>query len=455
MSLRRIPASGRSYHLISYDKRGVELTEEDGALGSAVALDALADPAAAITDVFVLSHGWQGDHSDAIAQYDSWIGTVDPDARGDSIRPFVIGVHWPSKAWSNRELKSVQTGLLSDETEDAVAVTVEDAVDEYAVLLSDTPEVRAALTTILVHAASVDPDRDASAADSLPSHVADAYRVLAGAADTHPGDDALLGSGWDPDAAFAEAVMPVADDGLLGEGWFSKLREAILTPLRQLTFWHSKNQAREFGESGAADLVRAILAATAPSVRVHLMGHSFGTIVMAGAVRGPGARAVPPGRPVSSLLLVQGAVSLWAFAAMAPVEYGGGRGYFADIVDPRFVDGPIVVTRSRWDYAVGRFYPLAVRLAGQFLLDADAPKYGGLGAHGAHGVDGAVELPRLEPGGRYHRMLSGHGIYNVDASDVIARLDGAAGAHSDLAHPELAWLAWDAALARGRDADPD
>jgi len=52
-------------------------------------------------------------------------------------------------------------------------------------------------------------------------------------------------------------------------------------------------------------------------------------------------------------------------------------------------------------------------------------------------------------------MLSGHGIYNVDASDVIARLDGAAGAHSDLAHPELAWLAWDAALARGRDADAD
>jgi hypothetical protein len=158
---------------------------------------------------------------------------------------------------------------------------------------------------------------------------------------------------------------------------------------------------------------------------------------------------------VSSLLLVQGAVSLWAFAAMAPVEYGGGRGYFADIVDPRFVDGPIVVTRSRWDYAVGRFYPLAVRLAGQFLLDADAPKYGGLGAHGAHGVDGAVELPRLETGGRYRGLLSGHAVYNVDASAVIARLDGAAGAHSDLVHPELTWLAWDAALARWRDADTD
>jgi hypothetical protein len=38
-------------------------------------------------------------------------------------------------------------------------------------------------------------------------------------------------------------------------------------------------------------------------------------------------------------------------------------------------------------------------------------------------------------------------VYNIDASAVIATLSGAAGAHNDLAHPELSWLAWSAATA--------
>ena len=75
----------------------------------------------------------------------------------------------------------------------------------------------------------------------------------------------------------------------------SKLREAVLTPLRQLTFWHGKNQAREFGERGAAKLVRAVMAAS--PARVHLMGHSFGTIVVSSAVRGPGKSPDCPAAP--------------------------------------------------------------------------------------------------------------------------------------------------------------
>ena len=56
---------------------------------------------------------------------------------------------------------------------------------------------------------------------------------------------------WDPDEAFGEAVQAQEENGgLLGDGWFRKLRQAVLTPLRQPTFWHRKNQAREFGERG-------------------------------------------------------------------------------------------------------------------------------------------------------------------------------------------------------------
>jgi hypothetical protein len=184
---------------------------------------------------------------------------------------------------------------------------------------------------------------------------------------------------------------------------------------------------------------------------VHLMGHSFGTIVVSGAVRGPGKNPSPPPRPVSSLFLVQGAVSLWAFADEVPDSIGGGRGYLADVVTPEFVSGPIVVTRSKWDYAVGKFYPLAVRMAGEFLLGDDLPKYGGIGTFGIQGVKGAVELPPLalgtKPPGQFRRST----VYNIDASAVISKLDGASGAHADLGHSELVWLGWHAALSQAEE----
>ncbi|WP_243074902.1 hypothetical protein [Microbacterium sp. SS28] len=446
MSLRRIPGRSQSYHLISYDRKGREQRDEDGGVASEAALAAIAAPG--VTDVFVLSHGWQGDHADAISQYDHWIGAADPDADADGVSPVVIGLHWPSKAWSDRELKDAPSGLLGDEpTGDGV--TVDEAVEEFAAQLGDDPATREALREVLAYAASVPVDQEASDADELPAGVAEAYRTLVARLGASADDGGLLGGGWDPDAVFAESLTTEADDGLLGDGWFSRLREAVLTPLRQLTFWNSKNHAREFGEGAAADLVRKIIRTA--DVRVHLMGHSFGTIVVSSAVRGANGSPKPPARPVSSLFLVQGAVSLWAFAEEVPEKFGGGRGYLADVVRPEFVSGPIVVTRSKWDYAVGKFYPLAVRLAGQYLLgDDEAPKYGGIGSFGAHGVAGSVELPALAAGARQDPGLEAGTLYNIDASKVIAKLDGASGAHSDIGHAELSWLAWNAARASAR-----
>jgi hypothetical protein len=450
MSLRRIPGTSQQYFLVTYDKRGDEVPDADGTAASEEAIAALRQPAAGVTDVFILSHGWQGDYDDAIRQYDRWIAAANPDTSGDGIRPFIIGLHWPSKAWSDNEIKTESSGLLGGESaDDPDAVTVEEAVAEYAVALGDSPEVREALMTVLSYVAEIDPEQDASDEDELPSDVADAYRLLADATAPDDSEEQLLGAGWDPDEAFGEAVQAQEDDGLLGDGWFQKLRQAVLTPLRQLTFWHGKNQAREFGERGAAKLLRAVMAAS--PARVHLMGHSFGTIVVSSAVRGPGSSPTPPPRPVSSLFLVQGAVSLWAFSADVPDSIGGGRGYLADVITPKYVSGPIVVTRSKWDYAVGKFYPLAVGIARQFLLGDSLPKYGGIGTFGIQGVKGAVELPPLKPGTRPPGEFAGSTVYNIDASDVIAKLEGASGAHNDLAHPELVWLGWHAALSQAMD----
>ena len=52
-------------------------------------------------------------------------------------------------------------------------------------------------------------------------------------------------------------------------------------------------------------------------MRFHLMGHSFGCIVVSSTLAGPYARTALR-RPVASVTLVQGALSHWSYAAEVP-----------------------------------------------------------------------------------------------------------------------------------------
>jgi hypothetical protein len=102
VALRPIPGTDLSYHLLHFDEKGDEITEPDGSSGAETAVQALKDPLAKITDVFILSHGWHGDVAGAKAQYDRWVKMVAqnrPDDPGREVRSLVIGVHWPSLAW--------------------------------------------------------------------------------------------------------------------------------------------------------------------------------------------------------------------------------------------------------------------------------------------------------------------------------------------------------------------
>ena len=90
------------------------------------------------------------------------------------------------------------------------------------------------------------------------------------------------------------------------------------------------------------------------------MGHSFGCIVVSSMLRGADATCAK----ASSALLVQGAMSLWSYAEDLPGK-AGTPGYFRPLVESRSVTGPIVVTTSKFDSAVGTLYPLAAGAARQ------------------------------------------------------------------------------------------
>jgi hypothetical protein len=437
MALRTIPGTDLQYRLVSFDEAGRERQSSTGALDSEAMVAQLRDASGPVTDVFFMAHGWKGDVPAAIEQFDNWLGAMLgdvggralADARVGGFRPLIVGLHWPSQPWGEERLHVAgsRSHLLGDN---------HNAVDFFAELIADTDAARDALALVLGA-----PTRYGDCQD-LPSEVSDAYDTLF--RDSGLTEDCDLAdlsndqpSPWDADAIFRAALEVEAETPTrnLGGG----LSDLLLSPLRQLSFWKMKNRARTVGESGAAGLLALLIGVAEPAVRFHLMGHSFGCIVVSAAVQA--ASAKPGWRSVDSLFLVQGALSLWAFARDVPGE--DSSGYFHSILRDALVSGPMVATTSQYDSAVRRYYPIAARLASQATLSfADPPKYGGIGTFGVRGVEASTFI--LKPGALTELYgLAGRKVYNFEASQIIAYGDGASGAHNDISHPELAHLAWE------------
>src|SRR5215469_9718047 len=470
MPLRHIDQANLDYYLLLFDSDGNERPEQDGTLLSETLRKVVQD---GVTDVFVSSHGWMGDIPAAIRQYDPWITAMAAQAddrdRARAIDPrfktVIVGIHWPSLPWGNED---AWAALLGDDEMDEFAaelpMTADELVQRYANRIADTDAARAALTTIL--AATEDEEVEAQLAEgTLSPHLEQAYQTLfdeaglglagAGAA---PGSDqgtfspALIISEWESAAKEAAPSgpggTPGPDEGpgLLGGGRGS-LKDILLSPVRQMSFWSMKHRARHVGETGVHALLIE-LQKSASTARFHLMGHSFGCIVVSAAISGPLDQDTITSRlprPVHSLFLVQGAMSLWSFAESVPFA-PNAPGYFRPIdVAPALVSGPIVTTRSAFDRAVGTFFPLGAKLGDEVLLGpADLPEFGGVGTFGIQGTAAIHDMQVLNADADYGFDVGQ--FFNVDASTVIRHGGWPSGAHSDIAHAEIAHVFWQAAL---------
>ena len=68
------------------------------------------------------------------------------------------------------------------------------------------------------------------------------------------------------------------------------------------------------------------------------------------------------------------------------------------------------------------------------------------GTIGAPGLGALAEDRELGPANTSYGFHPGR-VYNLDANGVIKNGGGVSGAHSDIAHPEVAHVQWQAALA--------
>ena len=105
----------------------------------------------------------------------------------------------------------------------------------------------------------------------------------------------------------------------------------------------------------------------------------------------------------------------------------------------------MVTTRSKHDSAIGKLYPNAAGAASQLVLGDDLPKYGGVGTFGAQGL-GAIASDRIMESPTSAYEFENGRVYNLEASATIRNGGGFSGAHSDIAHPEVAHAMWQAAL---------
>jgi len=430
MSFQKIPQLGIEYALIHFDDRGRERTDdpEGGVFSRALLEKARSEKP---SHVFLFSHGWKGDIPSAIDQYNRWIGAMwrleaDRQALGPDFRPLFIGLHWPSQPWGEETISAQSFGTAGA----AIAgVLLEKAVEHFG----GGSDVRAPLQVIF-QAFEQNP-----AARILPDDVIAAYSELARAVGFSAGDGSSGapdedGAPLDPQAAVrAERLASVGESF----GASGSIRSGILSGLRQVSFWLMKHRARTVGEQGMHTFVNDLQRAC--DANIHLMGHSFGCIVVSSILGGPGGNGVLT-RPVNSAVLVQGAMSLWSYAEDIPES--DKPGYFRQILAKRTVSGPILTTQSVNDKAIGIAFPAAVGLIGEVDFAAKLPKFGGIGAWGIQGTPNVEPKDMLDERGEYH--FEPGRIYNLNGSRFIAD-------HSAIDGPQVAHMLWQAVgAARGQ-----
>ena len=437
MSIETVPGTNLTYYLITFDQNGNERTDDpDGLMSQRVVSILTNEP---ITDVFIISHGWLGDIPAAKSQYNHWIGAMAGQiADIDKIKqlrpgfkPLLIGLHWPSKPWGVEDWQGGGTSF-----DPSAPSVVDQWIDDCSTQIANTEAARQALRIIFESALeNADPD-------TLSPEVRAAYLTLnqeaglgSGGVAADPGADR---EAFDPDMIFRISKQePVSFSGF---DWGS-----VLNPLRTLSFWKMKDRARQIGEKAGFKLLTDLQRASSDQVRFHLMGHSFGCIVVSATLAGPGRSGVLP-QPVNSVALVQGALSLWSYCSSIDVDKDQ-PGYFRGVIADRKVSGPIITTQSELDTAVKNMYPLGAGVAKQIdYAPGELPKYGGLGTFGIRGSGLEIEDLKMRSVNESYEFKPSK-VYNLESTQYICDTSGGGlgGAHSDIAKPEVAHAVWQAA----------
>jgi hypothetical protein len=349
----------------------------------------------------------------------------------------VMAVFWPSKRFAESDL--IPSGGIASAGGDPGAEALRQELADLADAFEggDTSELTALVDRL------GDPEGRAAFVDGL-------RRLLP--QDLGPDDDATGNFRTeDPERLFAAVDLPVTPGGpqggggvaggdlfgggLLGggapdaaaggmagggSGFFGGAKRL----LNLTTYYQMKARAGVVG--AGLNFVLAQIRQKVPGVRIHLVGHSFGARAITAAVDGP-----TPFAP-ASLTLLQGAFSHNALTS----RFDGNRnGAFHNVVDQNKVAGPIAITHTANDQAVGLAYALASRIAGVDMaaFGDENDRFGGIGRNGAVKLRPEKVVTMRLPAAGVAIALTPGKVNNLLADDEIL-------SHSDIRKSSVAAL---------------
>jgi pimeloyl-ACP methyl ester carboxylesterase len=181
-------------------------------------------------------------------------------------------------------------------------------------------------------------------------------------------------------------------------------------------YFKMKRQAEKTGVLALCPVVQ-FLRRENQDLRLHFMGHSFGGLLVTAAV------AAEKGG-FCTLILSQAAFSHNSFALhVFPRKMGSPKGRFRTVVDDK-IPGPILVTHTRNDKSLRRWYSFASWMSQSEAAKIVPPaggRYGAMGANGAQGLeDGKLMVGTLLAAGEhYHPAKFAPKVHNLNADRTV------------------------------------
>lgn len=412
----------------------------DGVCTGPQTLQHLLDAANGYSDIFLFSHGWNNDWAAATQRYEAFIQGVQSLRRDHHLpapagyKPLLVGIFWPSQAlaWFENEVGPGFAAGGDPAAQAAQADLLQGVLQDVA---SALPKASRARFFELATASALQPPQaqelarllaGATSADSEEGRAAPTAQDLLAAANTlaapEPDYDAVGTADTAPATPGAGPAAAFGFGDLLG----------ALDPrnlIKPFTVWQMKDRAGVVGHEGVAPVLLGLLQRS--SARVHLLGHSYGCKVVMTALCTP--PALP--RPVESALLLQPAVSQYAFAADVPSV--GVAGGFARA--RQRVRQPIVATYSANDVPLTKLFHVSVRRSDdlgelQFAGEGSSPsRYAAMGGYGPQSSQ-ARFVSIQDPGGAYTFGASGQ-LLAVNGTRCIS-------GHGDINGPATWWLSY-------------
>jgi hypothetical protein len=430
--------SGISYTAARFDKDGAALNKQEITLPQGT------------TDVIVASHGWNNTEEQAeqlyIPLFTNFAAVASDQLQNKKIA--IVGVIWPSKRFTDvvdaavaEQGHGAGAGLATSSA--AADETIKAKLDVIATMFDKKAAKK--ITAAKNQIGKLESDLDAR------RKFVDELRSLFDDSAAHEEDNSALFFKLDGSVMLEKLKMPtplVSSGGGSGGGGaaslgahrtttsaggsaglgdiFSGIKSGAIRFLNYLAYYEMKKRAGTVGQKGVAPLLDRL----AENVqRIHLVGHSFGCRLVTAAA------ATSTTDKLQSMSLLQAAFSHNGFSKSM-------NGFFRSVVDNHRIKGPIILTYTPNDRAVGIAYPVASRLSGTVASafgDAN-DKFGGLGRNGAQKMETGEVVQGVD------RLLAVGGTYswqpgrfhNLEGSKYIVDPSGR-DAHGFVTGKEVAW----------------